>query len=705
MRRVILASANFHRMGSTIIAMLLFGLLIALPLPGASASEGSPRAEILWDTWGIPHIFAEDAEGLFYAFGWAQMQSHGNLILRLYGESRGRAAEYWGEEHLQSDRWLWTMGVPRRAEEWYRAQRPAFRRYLDAFAAGINAYVREHGDEIDDEVEAVLPVGATDILAHVQRAIHFTFVTNAGSVGAAQKWLESKGSNTWAVGPSRSASGNAMLLANPHLRWSGLFLFYEAQFTAHGINAYGATLVGFPMPAIAFNDYLGWSHTVNTYDGADAYGLTLAEGGYRWDGEVRPFVTEEHILKVKQGDGTLQEEKLIVKHSIHGPVISEKANKAIALRVAGSDQPHMLEQYWGMLQATSLVEFEDALKALQIPMFTVMYADRDGHIMHLFGGRTPIRPEGDWDWRSVVPGDTSETLWTETHPYEDLPRVVDPPSGWLQNANDPPWTTTLPFALNPDDFPPYMAPRFMHFRAQRSARMLNDDGYITYEELIRYKHSTRMELADRLLDDLLPAARLHGGELAKRAADVLEAWDRNADADSRGAVLLQEFSRENTVPFAVPWSEASPLSTPDGLSDPAAAVAALEAAAATVEETYGSLDVPWGEVFRLQRDSVDLPANGGPGGLGIFRAVHYEPAEENRFKASSGESYVAVIEFSDPVRAMALMSYGNASQPGSPHRTDQLPLFARKELRPVWRTREEIEAHLSSRKVFTAIED
>ncbi len=125
--------------------------------------------------------------------------------------------------------------------------------------------------------------------------------------------------------------------------------------------------------------------------------------------------------------------------------------------------------------------------------------------MHLFNGQVPVRSKGDFEyWEGIIPGDTSTTLWTKTHPYPDLPRAIDPPSGWLQNANDPPWTTTFPLVLNPDNYPPYMAPRGpMSFRAQRSARMLAEDKRISFQEMVDYKHSTRMELADRLLDDLL----------------------------------------------------------------------------------------------------------------------------------------------------------------------------------------------------------
>ncbi len=704
-------SYNWLRL-STLIATLLVvaffgaGIVAKLAIPAAPAIAPS-QTEILWDTWGVPHIFAKDNKSLFQAFGYAQTQSHGDLILRLYGQARGRAAEYWGDKYLQSDRWVRLNGVHQRASEWYQAQSPQFRGYLDAFAEGVNTYVREHKDKIADEVEVVLPVSAIDVLAHSHRVIHFSFVANPQAISGATRQLEAPaGSNTWAIGPKRSASKNALLLANPHLPWSDYFLFYEAQLVSPDVNAYGATLVGFPGHGIAFNDNLGWSHTVNTFDGMDMFALTLTEGGYKFDGRTRAFEIEEKMIKVKQKDGSMREEKLVVKRSVHGPVIAEKDGKAIALRVAGLDQPKMLEQWWDMARAKNFKEFETILKRLQIPMFTVMYADREGRIMHFFGGHTPARAKGDYNWASAAPGDISATLWTKYHPFEELPRVVDPPSGWLQNANDPPWTTTFPAAIDANKFPLYMAPRMMSFRAQRSARMLDEDSSITFDEMIKYKHSTRMELADRILDDVISIGRKSDSEKAKRAAEVFAKWDRSADAESRGASLFQAFAMEmnrrlgGSKIFATRWSESDPRNTPKGLADASATVAALEKAVDQVESAYGSIEVAWGEVNRLRIGAIDLPANGGGGELGIFRVLGFAPDKDRKFRATGGDTYVAAIEFSNPVRAMALVSYGNSSQPGSKHQSDQLPLFARKELRPVWRTREEIMKHLEERKAF-----
>jgi acyl-homoserine-lactone acylase len=700
------------------------------------ADVADARAELLWDSYGVPHVFAQDAAALFYAFGWAQMRSHGDMILRLYGQARGRAAEYWGERFVESDEWVLTNDVPARAELWLRAQSPHMQAYLDAFVAGINAFAERNPAAIGDTWKAVLPVRTADVLAHQQRVLHFSFMANPLMVsGIRRQWLAAgqsaggpgdaanagsdggpigaanAGSNAWAIAPARAAGGRAMLLVNPHLPWADFYTWYEAHLVGPGIDAYGATLVGLPVLAMAFNEHLGWAHTVNTIDSADLYELTLSGDGYLFDGVQRAFETRQHTLRVRQADGGIAERPLTVRSSVHGPVVAQRDGRALALRVAGLGAANLPDQYWDMARAQNLAQFEGALSRLQLPMFTVMYADRAGNILHVFNGIVPVRPRGDWAyWQGIVPGDSSATLWTQHHQYFSLPRVLNPASGWLQNANDPPWTTTIPFALEPGFFPPYMAPqRPLAFRPQRSIRMLMEDPRITFDELVAYKHSTRMEAADHLVQDVVAAARRIGDEHARAAAAVLEGWDRTADADSRGGVLFQEFYRAMArhrwpagTMFEVPWTPRAPLTTPDGLSDPATAVAILSRTAQAVRSAHGALDVPWGAVHRLRRDTLDLPASGGGGDLGIFRVIDFEPLPQDttRFHATGGDSFILAFEFSDPIRAQALLTYGNATQAGSPHRTDQLSLFARKEMRPVFLTREQVLNNLSRREAF-----
>lgn len=704
-------------------------LLLLVAMAPAAAQRGG---EILWDTYGVPHIHARTDGQLGYAFGWAQMQAHADLILELYGEARGRSAEYWGDPSGQReamDSWVRRMGVARGGARWAAQQAPAFRSYLDAFVQGMNDWAFAHRDQVTDSMEVVLPVTVEDVLAHGQRVITTAFVTSPDRVsGTVRAWerggmraaeeaaaaleaAEMRGSNAWAIAPSKSVSGKAMLVANPHLPWGSFYTWFEAQLVAPGINLTGATLVGSPIITIGFNDDIAWTHTVNTHDGQDLYELTLDGDGYRLDGTRRAFTTRTETMQVKGRDGRLASRVLTIRESVHGPVVGEKEGRALALRVVGLDRGGAWKQWWDMGRARTKAQYVRALQQMQVPMFTAMYADRQGEILHFFGGLTPVRPRGGWEfWQGIVRGDTTGTLWTRTHTFADLPMLVNPVGGWLQNANDPPWTTTVPLVLDPAKYPSYMAPRGMAFRPQRSARLLAETGKISFDEMVARKHDTRMELADRLLDDLGAAVTAHGDADAKAAMAVLEAWDHTADAASRGGVLFSAWWRELNragaprtgaqPPFAVAWEPQRALETPDGLADPAAAARALSAAARSVRERHGSLDVPWGEVNRLRRDDVDLPANGGSGQLGVFRVVEFNmPERERQGLAAMGDSFVAAVEFSTPLKAQVLIGYGNWSQPGSKHRVDQLPLFAKKALRPAWRSRAEVEANLERREV------
>ncbi|MEL7285199.1 MAG: penicillin acylase family protein, partial [Pseudomonadota bacterium] len=224
--------------------VLCFVLSACVAATPAVVEETAPPSEILWDSYGVPHIYGATAEDVFFGYGWAQTQSHGDLLLELYGEARAKGAEYWGEAYEPTAKWLIANSVPERAEDWYAAQDPDFRDLLDAFAAGINAYAAAHPEKLDDRVEVVLPVSGVDVIAHAHRLMNFIYVASPSrTIGPAAPPVPA-GSNTWAIAPSKSESGNTLLLANPHLPWaSGFFTYYEAHLIGPDFEMYGATQV------------------------------------------------------------------------------------------------------------------------------------------------------------------------------------------------------------------------------------------------------------------------------------------------------------------------------------------------------------------------------------------------------------------------------------------------------------------------------
>jgi acyl-homoserine-lactone acylase len=685
----------------------------AVPLFSASPEKGT---EIIWDKYGVAHVYAKTTADLFYGYGYAQAQSHGNLLLQLYGESRGRAAEYFGPANLESDKWVWTNSVPQRSEKWLQQQTPEFRSYLEAFAKGINDYAARHPEALSEEAKRVLPVSALDPIEHVHRIVHFTYIGSQRLAGAGPpvtvasllETPEAVGSNGWAVAPAHTANGKALLLGNPHLGWGGWQTYYEIQLTAPGINLYGASQVGFPVLRFMFSDYVGFNQTVNNVDAVDLYRITKQGDGYLFDGKTLPFEISRHELKIRQPDGTFKTDSLEIVSTLHGPLIKQQDGDPIAMRVAALDRPFLLEEYWQMNTAHNFQQFEKAVSRLEVPCFNILYADRDGHIEYLLNGTIPRRKKGDLKfWAGVVPGDTSKTMWDGYLSYAELPKSIDPASGYVQNTNDPPWNTSWPDTLDPDKYASYIAPRTISFRAERSLRMLYEDPKITYENFISYKHSTRAELADRMLPDLLAAAEKFGTPLAKDAAGVLARWDRQAESDSRGAVLFYEWAMQFMNPqlgsqagFAIPYDIKSPLTTPRGFKDAEKAAAQLDAAAKETVRLYGSLDVPWGQVMRFQHAGLDLPGNGGFGNLGIFRVITFGAVHGKTRSQTHGETWISAVEFSTPVKARVLMTYGNSSQPGSPHQKDQLPLLAKKQLRTAWLTKADVVANAESRDKF-----
>ena len=679
-------------------------LSLLLILNISCAKIESKETLIVWDTWGVPHITADNVEDLFYAQGWAQMHNHANLILDLYGSSRGKGAEYWGEDKLQNDILINTLGFSELADKWAVEQDPEAEIISEAFIRGMNDYAKANPEAIEDKVEIVLPLTTKDLAMHGLYVV-FTRFVGGGDLGLIQQWPD-LGSNAYAIAPKRSASGNAMLVQNPHLPWWGEFLFFESHFNLRGKNMYGVQLIGLPGISMGFNDHLGWAQTNNTIDNADSYQLEIYEGGYLLDGKRRDFETSSTTMKIKQEDGTLVDHDLQVRSTLHGPVVNSTDDKVVAIRMAGLDRSDLLLQHWRMINSTNLTEFEDALKMAQLPFWNVIYADKQGEIFYLFNGLIPKRNSGDWDyWDRIIPGGKSADIWTEVHAYEDLPKLKNPANGWIQNANDPPWTSTIPMSLNPDDYPAYMSPRSMYFRPQRSARMMLEDTLITYDKLVTYKLSTRLEFADRILDDLFLAIDNSGSEKAKAAKIVLENWDRKADADSRGMVLFYNWAQKFNVwadsNYEQGWDMANPYTTPYGLADPARAVQLLEAAVTETESKFGSLEVPWGDYYRISYNGKDLPANGVDGSLGVYRVTWPGRLNEDQLYVVGGDSWVGVIEFGDEVRAKVLLSYGNATQKDSPHNGDQLELFSKKELRDAWITPAEIESNTARVEVLT----
>ena len=691
----------------------------ALSLPAGSAparAAGGGHGEILWDTFGVPHVFGADEAGVFYGFGYAQVKSHANLVLRLYGQAQGRAAEYWGEGYADSDRWVLSNGIHERAEKWYGQQTPQFRKDLDAFAAGMTASARANAATIDPDVLRALPITGVDVIAHAHRLFNYIYVTSLDQVQNIKDEHDVGGSNAWAVAPAKSKSGNTMLLANPHLPWApSYFTYYEAGLEGPGIHMYGATQIGLPMLRFDFDDRHGFTNTVNTILGATVYKLTPAPGGfengYMFDGQVKPFEVKHASFKIRQSDGSMKTEDLTIRTTVQGPVFTTKAGATVALKVAGLERPEALKEYWDLGMAKTYDQALAAFRKVQVPTFNIVYADREGNILYVDNGIEPKRKKGDFAyWKGLVPGDTSDTLWSDADvmSFDEIPHVANPPSHFVQNTNDPPYTSTWPQAIHYKDYPPYVSVEGpLSMRNEQSLHLMADSGKISYQDFIKLKLTTRALLADRMVPDLIEAVGTSSDPDIQKAVSVLRGWDHQYNADSKGALLFEEWVKAFAGPnmsdqknFAEKWDADKPIETPRGIKDPAVALTTLKTAVANTVKLYGAVDRPYGEVSRFHIGDVNLPGNGGFGNLGIFRTITWDKLDNGQRKVNAGETWVSLVEFSKPIKAMGVMSYGDSSQPGSKHNNDQLKYVASRTLRTLWVKRADVVKHVEEKTEY-----
>jgi acyl-homoserine-lactone acylase len=706
---------------------VLTALSACWPVGADSSAALAEQVTIRRDTYGVPHILAKTEEAAAFAMGYAQAEDHCVELARRLVGARGEEAKLTGagaEGDFECKRYDIYDGAKKQLD----GLPPLLKQQLNAYAAGVNRYVEQHRKELPAWVPAF---DGVDVLARGRLEL-FRFAFNRGDgIRALQaKYPAGKrtgkptspargedlagGSNLWSLAGSRTTSGKPILLNNPHQPWAALY--WEAHVTVPGkINFYGSAFVGRPVLTTGFNDHLGWTHTVNNIDLEDFFALSLdpkQPDQYLFDGKPMPLTRKEVAVEVKGKDGALTTRRRTYWYSHLGPVVHRTAEKAFALKSAIYDNYRPFEGSWYALsKATSWKEFHALLRTERLPMFNLGYADADGNTFYLWNGLLPRRIDDGTDYRLDVPGDTGKYVWSRLHGVEELPQLLNPRGGYLQNCNDAPWWTSLRDPLDPSKYPSYVEHGVpLRLRSQMSLAMLEGQEKFSLDDVMRLKFNPRMLLADRVKPALVQAvkeARDHSADL-QSGLKVLQAWDNRTAADSRGGVLFQRFwetySRAVKQPFAAAWDNKQPAKTPHGLADPAVAVKHLEEAVRWTRRTFGAEDVKWGDVHRIRLGDVDLPATGADGAYGLFHVVVCRPAadgkrvvgtaERGKPMVGGGDGFMFAVEFSRPPRAYSLLAYGQTSNPASRHSTDQAGLFAKGQFKPVRFTEADIKAHL-----------
>jgi acyl-homoserine-lactone acylase len=693
------------------VGLLALFALAPIPAAGQAVKPASLAREvtIYRDRWGIPHVWAPTDAGAAFGFAYAQAEDYFARIERNYVQALGRAAELDGERAVAQDRLNRALEIPRLAREEYARLDSRTRALCDAFAAGLNHYLATHPEVRPRLLSRFEPWHPLAFIRYNYYQQGFVWASGVRPdelrLAARDPGLDDNvGSNGWVVGPSRTAAGHALLFINPHLPYFGSGQVYEGHVHSdEGWDFTGYTRFGFPFPYVGHNASLGWVSTDNAADLADLYVETFDHPteplAYRYGTGHRTAVEWTDTIRVRTPTG-LDARPVTLRRTHHGPIVGMRDGKPLAVRMARFGDDGWLAEWYAMTRARSVKELRRAMQPLAMLFGNVMAADRDGHIWYLYNGAVPRR-DPRFDWSGAVDGSDPATEWKGYHGIDELPELMDPPSGWMDNSNGSPFRMTDRGNPDPARFPKYMVPEGEHVNARGRAgqRLLAATPAWTFDAWTRAAFDRRVFLADSTIA-ALESALAASGEAAARerlmpAVDSLRAWNRVSDTAS---VAMTVFSL---------WRRLLPGDS-DAATPPATMVGTLGAALDTLQQRFGRWQVPWGELSRLERvvDAADeTPSDARPsvawpavhGGDGaVFTGYAAPQPGQRRLYGMAGASYVSVVEFGPKVRARAVHTFGASGDPASPHFFDQAPLQARGELRTAWFTLEEIRANLEA---------
>jgi acyl-homoserine-lactone acylase len=692
-----------------------------------SAEKLARSVTIYRDSFGVPHIFGKTDASVVFGLMYAQCEDNFWQLETDLIRSLGRAAEIDGERGLPTALAYRAFEIEKLSQAEYERLPARSKALCDAFAAGLNYFIARNpqiktrlitrfepwhilADNRIGRMSGIRRIGLTPNefrIATPEPAPKTDHEDPGLDFTASHSWFDEmkteplEGSNMWAIAPSKSASGRAMLLINPHVGFFGGGQRYEAHLHSdEGLNVYGFALLGTPYIRSGFTQNLGWSHTNNYADTADAYLETFDDPknplAYRYGASYRTAVEWTEEVKVITANGP-ETRRYRFRKTHHGPIIGVRDGKQVAVRVAKLEEGGELDQRFAMNRARNFAEFKAALSRLAHTGSNTIYADRAGNIFYVHGNAVPRR-DPKFDWAKPVDGDKAETEWKGYHTLDELPHLFNPKSGFLQNCNSTPFLATLEGNPRKEDFLQYLAPEEDTPRAKSSRRILSEKEKFTFDEWTRAATDTTVNEAEPAITRIiaawneLPAKEKALFNKLEPAIRELADWDRVARTDSVATTL---FLLTNERAFR------------DGKNlDYKARLRLLETVINDLEKTFGKWRVAWGEINRLQRvhtggdepfsdERQSWPVAGGPGAAGLVFTYHAraEKGQKRRY-GTSGNTFVSVVEFGKQLRARSVLVFGQSADPKSPHYTDQAELYAQGKFKDVRFSLRDIKANL-----------
>ncbi len=684
--------------------------------PNPSSAQLSEMAqsydvEIIRDNWGVPHIYGKTNPDTAFGLGYAHGEDDFETIQLTIAATRGVLARRQGKGAAVSDYIVSFLGVWQTIKTDYQSRIPQdIKDISKAYADGLNLYAAHNPDEL---WQGLAPFTPEDIVAGFMYKTPFFYGLDVTLLdllaedsapdtareialddnGTRKSWHVSlkspsrRGSNGFAVNKARSDDNTTRLVINSHQPLTGPVAWYEAHLVSEaGWNMSGSLFPATPVILQGFNDHLGWANTVSAQDLVDVFALERNPDNrmqYKLDGDWVDFEQISVVIRVKLfGPFALKAKRKILR-SAHGPVIETK-HKSYAVRYAGMGEIRQLEQYYRLNHAQNLAEFQAAMQINALPSINYIYADKDDNIAFIHNAQYPARKDGQ-DWHRVMPGDRSDVIWQGYRPYGDIPKLINPVSGFIYNANNTPYSATDgPDNLKPENFPSSMG--LQDNQTNRSLRIMElTDGTspIGRQALLDLKFDNayaQNSQARQFVSQIL-AIDWSGQPQLQDAVGHLRAWDFKTDKANRHAALgvlsvlkhvLEDFTHEPAPPPATSFRWAVNYLT----------------------QHYGRIDPQWGELNRLVRGDVDIPIDGGPD---VLRAIYpTQVGEDGRLQAGAGDSWIALVEWgpSGVMNASVIHQFGSATlDETSPHYSDQVQKFADHEWRKALRDKDEIRAN------------
>ncbi len=626
------------------------------------------------DEYGIPHIVGENEEAVMYGFGYAQAEDHLEDMIINYLTATGRLSEFFGEKYVSMDYKIRALKIPDHVYKYRKDQISDYvYKLVKAFAKGINSYIEEHRDELPKWMEDYR-VKSEDIIAWGY------YIVLVRSLGIAEKELKGAGiqysnekSNEWVIGKSRTADGSVILLADPHLPWTGMHRWYEAHLIGGNLNVYGATLYGIPFIIIGHNDRIAWTFTRNSPDLADVFieklnpenpHEYLTEHG--WE-RIREEVIE---IKVRTADGYRVIKKKAY-YTRHGLIVKyePKKNVAYAIALEGWGNIAMVEEMYRINIARNLTDFKKALRIQGLTLWNILYADVDGNMYYVYNARVHYKSE-KYDYTKPRPGWKADAQWGEIIPFDKLPQVENPKADFIQNNNVMPWFTTVDPGINPDNYPSYLVNRnaTMNDRGKRAFEVLSNAHNFTLEDAMALATDTlvlkAVELKNIIIKEYEKAIR-EGRILSheiEEAIKILSKWNCRADKNEAGMTIFH-------IWYTYYLESKDPI-------------LALQKAVNYMLEKYGRIDVKWGEVHVLERGGTRYPLDGGTKLLPALWMATGPITEDGIMICNSGSSFTMLVVLKkDKVIAYSLIPYGESENPNSPHYADQASLKSQAKLK------------------------